>query len=300
MRRLFAAGAVVLAMLTLAGCAVKTAGDGDVAGDWAVLPKATIPVPKAGVCRTATPEYVDWAMDQFDAAQVACTAKHSTETYYVGNITDAKTVALSEPPGAGEPAFKAIYQTCMKRAATLLGGDYHQARAAIVPVLPTDTEWRAEARFYRCEIMEITADHKVVQRSSSAKDGLKGKKPLAIGCATESVSSSGDITKFTWVSCSKGHHVEFTGLYTPPDGKRPSDKTLQEKASAGCLSVSLRYTGHTKSQMQYSGGFTWVYSGLEDPQTMWAVGDRTHRCYLGPYPHRKVTGSLKGKLPSQW
>src|SRR4051812_37648340 len=185
MRRLVAAGTVLM-VLALTGCTGKIAGDGDLAGDWAVMPKATVPVPETAVCRVGTPKVVDWEMDLLNDTRVNCTARHSTETYYVGTITDPKTVALNEPPGAGEPAFKPIYQTCVKRAADFLGDDYHVGRVAIVPVLPTATEWRAEARFYRCEIMEILANHKVVQRTSSVKDGLKGKRPLAIGCATQS------------------------------------------------------------------------------------------------------------------
>ncbi|GAA1754157.1 septum formation family protein [Luedemannella helvata] len=298
--RLGAVAAAVLLALTLGACGVKTAGDADLTGDWAILPEAKVPPPANSVCRDGSATTVDWELDVFDSPPMACTTAHVTETYYVGTITDKKTVALDDPPGAGEPEFKSIYQTCVKKAADFLGGDYHRARVAVVPVVATDTQWQAGARFYRCELQEVLANRKLVKRNSSARDGLRGKKPLAIGCANNKVDSSDQITSFAWISCSKPHTMEFTGLYTHKAGKFPSEKTFYDRASAGCLAVGTVYTGHSVSQMQATGGFQWIFSGSDDAETLWNMGDRTHRCYLGAYPQKKRTGSIKGKLPSQW
>lgn len=298
--RLRAAAAAVLLVLTLGGCAAKVAGDGDVSGDWAILPEPKVPLPANNVCRDSSESLFDWDLAAFDTPPTTCADKHASETYYVGTITDAKTVALNEAPGAGEPAFKPIYQTCVKKAAEFLGGDYHRARVAVAAVVATDLQWRAGARFYRCELVEIQAGDKIVRRGGSAKDGLRGKRPLAIGCANDKVDSDGYITSFSWVACSKPHTMEFTGLYTHPDGKRPSESKLEDKASDGCLSVGAAYTGYSLSRLESIGGYAWVYSGWNDSETMWSLGDRVRRCYLGPYPAKKKTGSIKGKLPSQW
>lgn len=298
--RLRAVASAVLLTLTLGACGATTAGDGDLTGDWAILPEAKVPPPANNVCRDGGANTVDWDLEAFDNAEMSCSTPHVTETYHVGTITDAKTVALTEPPGVGEPAFKPLYQTCVKKAVEFLGGDYHRARVAIVPVVATDTQWQAGARFYRCELQEVQASRKVVKRTSSARDGLRGKKPLAIGCANSSVDSADQLTYFTWISCSKPHTMEFTGVFTHKAGTFPSEKTLYERASDGCLAVGTKYTGYSVSQMQASGGFQWVFSGLDDVETLWSMGDRTHRCYLGSYPQKKRTGSIKGKLPSQW
>ncbi|GAA1821054.1 hypothetical protein GCM10009682_46470 [Luedemannella flava] len=295
-----AVAVAVLVALTLGGCGVAIAGDGDVSGDWAVLPEAKVPVPANNVCRDGSDPNADWDLALFEAQPMACTTKHASETFYVGTITDARTVAASEAPGAGEPAFKAIYQTCVKKAEEFLGGDFHRGRVAVVPVVANDIQWGAGARFYRCELLEILANQKIVKRTSSARDGLRGKRPLAIGCANNKVDGSDNITSFVWISCSKPHQLEFTGIYTHKDGKMPSESTLLKNASSGCLGVGAKYTGHSVSQMKSTGGFTWVYSGFDDLETRWNMGDRSRRCYLGPYPQTKRTGSIKGKLPSQW
>ncbi len=252
------------------------------------------------MCRVATPKVVQWEMALLHGVRVNCTARHSTETYYVGTITDARTDALTVPPRAGAREFKPLYQVCAKRAVEFLGGDYHLGRLAIVPVLPTKTEWSAGARFYRCEVMEIMANRKVLQRTTSVKDGLRGKRPLAIGCANRSVDGDGNITSFTWVDCATPHHLEFTGLYTHRDGEVPTEATLRERAAVGCLGVGIRYTGHSPSEVNNDGKYSWVFSHINDVDTTWRVGDRTHHCYLGAYPAKKLTGSIKGKLPSQW
>jgi hypothetical protein len=288
--------------ILLAGCADPVGtGDGDIGGDWAVLPKGEVPVPASGVCRTGqlADGTVDWQMSIFDDQPVPCTQKHATETYYVGRVTDAKTVSLNTPPEAGDAAYKAVYVNCMRRAYDFLGDDYHRARVSIVAVLPTPLEWRGDARFYRCEMLEISNQYeKIVERSSSLKNGLKGSRPAAVTCANFTVSSKDYIKTFDFVPCSKSHLTEFTGLYTPKDGKYPGEKKSDSLGTAGCLSVGARYVNMSVSALDAMGGYEWVYYG--GGETKWSVGDRVDRCYLGKYPRSKRTGSIKGKSPRQW
>jgi hypothetical protein len=295
---LVVATAVAL-VITLSGCAA-VAGDGDVSGDWAVLPKAKVPVPASGVCRsnTGSDKHVDWDLALFASDAVACTQKHASETYYVGTIADAKAVALSSPPEAGDEQYKPIYVNCMKRAEEFLGGDYHNARVSIVAVLPNDTQWRGEARFYRCEMLEISDDEEAfVERSASLKDGLRGSRPAAMQCANYTVD--GDyLENFAFVACSKPHLAEYTGVFVPKDGTYPGDDKASDQGSDGCFAIGAKYLNMSSSALDASAGYQWIHDGMS--KTYWNIGDRGQRCYIGPYPDKKTTGSVKGKSPSKW
>ncbi|WP_344136210.1 septum formation family protein [Luedemannella flava] len=288
------------AALLLGGCA-QMAGDGDVSGDWAVLPKAEVPVPAAGVCRVnvMSEKYVDWDLALLAAPAVECGMNHAAETYHVGRITDAKTRELSSPPDVGDALFKPIYTTCVKQAKLFLGGDYHDARVSIVPVLPTDTEWRGEGRFFRCEMFEISdGDETIVERTGSLKDGLLGSRPAALQCVNYTSDDEDALENFRFLPCSKSHLAEYTGTFTPKDGKYPGDTKVDDQGSAGCFAVGARYLGMSVSALDASGGFQWIHDGMND--TLWSIGERSQRCYIGPYPDKKIKGSVKGKSPSRW
>ncbi len=289
----------VAATLALTGCA-SVAGDGDLAGDWAVLPKAEVPVPAAGVCRPniMNEKTVDWDLALFVGPAGECSVKHAAETYYVGKITNAKTVNLTSPPEAGDDAFKAIYTSCAKQATAFLGGDYHDARVSIVPVLPTDVEWGGEARFYRCEMFEIAdGDERIVERTSSLKDGLRGKRPAALQCVNYTVEGE-YLENFKYLPCTEPHLAEYTGTYLPKDGKYPGDEKVDELGSDACFVVGARYLEMSVAALDAASGFQWIHDGMSE--TLWSVGERGQRCYIGPYPDKKRTGSVKGKAPSQW
>ncbi|WP_344080924.1 septum formation family protein [Luedemannella helvata] len=287
------------AALALGGCAA-VAGDGDLTGDWAILPKAQVPVPASGVCRAniMSEKSIDWDLALFVAPPVDCKTRHATETYYVGKITDAKAVKSTSPPEYGDAAFKTVYTNCAKQATKFLGDDYHDARVFIAPVLPTDLEWRGEARFYRCEMIELAADGEgIAERAASLKDGLRGKRPAAVQCVN--YSDEGDhVEDLRFVPCAKPHLAEYTGTYMPKDGKFPGEDKASDRGAAGCLAVSARYVGMTVAALDAVGGYQWIHDGTSEG--LWSIGERGERCYMGSYPGKKRTGSIKGKSPSRW
>jgi len=72
------------------------------------------------------------------------------------------------------------------------------------------------------------------------------------------------------------------------------DKALK-KALAGCFAIGAKYLGMTTSALNGRGGVQWI--AWQRDEAFWSVGDRSTRCYLGPYPTRKIKGSIKGRRP---
>jgi Septum formation len=292
--------AVAIAGLATASCDTgPRVGDGVIDLEWAKFDEPKVPTPEADVCRAGAGgarDQVDWEMPLFDAPTLQCTQQHRSETYYVGTLTAAEA-AQDGPPGLGDAVYRAAYSRCATQANTFLGGDWHRARVAVVPLLPSDRQWQGKARWYRCEMVEVAdAWETVVKRSSTLRDGLRGSRPAAITCANDNFNqkkSSGN--NVVYVKCSVPHTVELTGLYTPKDGKYPGFEKAVDTALAKCFDVGARYLGMTPSALRNRGGISWI--AWERGENHWLLGDRSTRCYMGPYPTRKISGSIKGKRP---
>ncbi len=298
MRRGLGAALVAAAAATVVaatGCnSGPTVGDGVLGLDWAVMPKPVVATPAADVCYPGAAKLVDWDLPVFGSTSLPCTQEHESETYYVGTLSADDSI---DRPEVGDKLFREAYQTCAKEANTFLGGDFHTARVAIVPVLPSERQWRGEARWYRCEILETKdAWATIATRKSSLRDGLRGTRPAAITCANDNFgakNSSGN--NVVYVACSVAHTIELTGIYTPPDGPYPGFEKAVDKALDGCYVIGAKYLGLTKSGLDNRGGIRWI--AWQQDEAYWSVGDRGTRCYMGPYPTKKIKGSIKGKRP---
>lgn len=288
---------LAVATAALAGCGTRvTAGDGDIGGDWVLFDEPKVPTPVADVCRTHHEDQVDWQLDVFLQEPVTCDQLHESEAYYIGTFTGA-TAQESDPPDVGDAGYLQAYQTCATQASTFLGGDWHRARAAIVPVLPADRPWDGEARWFRCEILETRdATGHVVTRKGSMRDGLRGKKPLAVGCANFTESKDGKyITQVTYVACAKSHQMEMTGVYTAPNKAFRTASKEFSAAADKCYDMGAKFLGLTPGNLDGIGGIQWIAWGSDEVK--WSVGDRGFRCYMGPFPTKKIKGTIKGKSP---
>ena len=295
----------VVSVLALAGCgSAPTVGDGSLGVDWAVLPTPAVPTPQVGVCTArdgvdAVPK-VSWDMSVFSAVpqkSVDCTTEHLAETYFVGTFpSDAETDAAGRPK-LGTALFRSAYETCAERATDFLGADFHTGRLAILPVMPSDRQWAGKARWYRCELMEIMdANGTINPRSASLRDGLRGTKPLALTCGDEKLSADQKfLENITFTSCTSPHDIELTGMYVAPDIEFPGDDRVQPAALDACYGIGAGYLGLTRTMLDSTGGIRWLFWG--GTRDLWSAGDRAHRCFMGEFPRRKLTGSIKGLRP---
>lgn len=289
---------VVAALAALGGCAsTPKVGDGVLDAAWAVMPKPVVPTPKADACASGGEgQHVDWELALFRFNPIDCSTPHDSETYFIGTLTADDSVSL---PEVGDDLFRQAFGVCAKEADAFLGGDYRMARVLLVPVLPTQRQWKGEARWFRCEMLQIAdTNASITRRPGSLRDGLKNGS-AAIGCGNQKLSGDKKfIEVMTFVGCTEAHDMELTGIYTAPDGPFPGREALHSSASQGCLGISAGYLGMSKSALNATGGISWVaWGGYEDS---WSAGDRSFWCFLGPYPDRKMHASLKGKRPANF
>lgn len=273
----------------LAGCGKPGGVDGDLVNGWPAFAKAVTPTPKVGACYDRDHPASTW-YGPFDT--VSCTASHQEETVYVGAFTgnDAKRAA---PPSANSPIRKAVYDQCVNAAKDYLGGDWHTAYVWLGLVLPSAAAWRGGARWYRCDLLP-TADveYTTTSISTSAKDGLRGSKPLAITCINTIETKSGAVQTETAASCAKPHSAEFVGTSTAPDTPYPGEKSVHDKAQKACEASVASYMGFSTSYIanQWVG---WLF--FWPTQSEWEIGDRSFMCFAYAYTNsKKIVGSVKG------
>jgi hypothetical protein len=298
MRRTVGLVVALAAVLVLGACGSAPAvGDGTLGAQWAVLPSPTVPAPSSGTCRQGTVTNVNWDLPVFAVAPVDCSRPHRTETYHVATLDADAGANLPEP---GDERFRAAYQVCAQQANDFLGGDFHTARVSIVPVMPSERQWRGQARWYRCEMLEITSAYlAVAERTASLKDGLRGARPLALTCANEKLTPDKKfVENMTFVDCGSRHNSELTGIYVAPDATYPGQDKVNEQALSACFGIGATYLGMTRAALNGTGGVSWIAWGGDE--TLWAVGDRSFWCFLAPYPSRQLTGSIKGRRPGSF
>jgi hypothetical protein len=294
------ATAVVVAS---SGCSTgPTVGDGLLGSDWAVLPEPVVPTPAAGVCTLGIGESAEWTMNFASAPDIGCAEEHDAETVHIGTLPGGGEDAGSEPPELGDELFRDAYADCVGAADSFLGGDFHTARVFLIPVLPNVRQWAGGARWYRCELIEISnANGTVVRRKGSLRDGLKGARPMAIGCGNELRDSQDDsrIEEVAFVGCQTRHDVEMTGIYTAPDGPYPGHEQSHTKALDACFGIGAKYLGMTRAALDRTGGISWLawHSGGE---AAWVAGERTFWCFMGEYPYRKLRGSIQNRRPGSF
>lgn len=292
--------AAVALVMAAAGCSTgPKVGDGVLGLDWAALPEPVVPTPPTAVCTAGLAGYVGWSLPWEKATQVECSAEHDSETFHVGTFSAASS-ADGAVPELGDDLYRDAYAACAKEADAFLGGDYRTGRVFLIPVLPTARQWAGDARWYRCELLEITnARGDVARRTSSMRDGLGGAKPLALTCANEKLTKDREfVENLTFVTCSKPHDVELTGIFTAGEGPYPGDEKVYDTALRACFTIGAKYLGMTRSALDNTGGISWsAWGGGEEA---WSAGNRSFWCFMGEYPARKLTGSIKNRKPGSF
>ena len=294
MRRRFATVLVTLgAVAALAGCTSMPPNvDGNLTNAWPAMPVAKVSVPVAGVCYPTRPT----GFGTGDETTVPCTATHDTETVYVGTFTGGDA-DRSGAPAKGSPALATTFADCRKNAVAYLGDDYYLGPMTLDVTVPVDAAWKGGARWYRCDIERYTDTQYQVVASGTAKDGLRGARPLAITCIVVSDTDKDHSRWDQFVPCTQPHNGEVAGLFTAPDVPWPADeKTRDDIGGKGCEAVVAQFLG-------LSGGrdtntvLGWSWEPFD--QDRWTLGDRTIRCVVLGFKNDAVngvrfTGSVKG------
>src|SRR5690606_37817807 len=135
--------------------------------------------------------------------------------------------------------FRYAYTTCLEQATAFLGGDPHTSRLAVLPVMPSERQWAGQARWFRCELMELAGlDRTIAERTGSLRDAPAGAGPLTTTCADVTLSADRSVVlAASFTSCASEHDVELTGAATLPDGEYPDPERLGELIAEACRQV---------------------------------------------------------------
>lgn len=281
--------ATVAAVGLLAGCADRGGLDGDLTDDWRALSAPGPFTPAAGVCQVAdfTPTL---GLDGYQP--VGCDLPHRVETVHVG----AFPVDRAAPPAGGAPELRTAFADCDARANGYVGDNWRAGRLRLAVALPTAAGWAAGGRWYRCDLSEVDtveAAARVVTRTGSLRDALRGASSLRLGC--QRVGGAARARTVTPVDCRTAHDAEFVGVWTAPDRPYPTRETDWAPLYTGCDTVLARYVNVPDDKMlRFRAGVVVRPPGAG----RWAAGDRGVRCYLW-LSDRTVTGSLRGAGPGR-
>lgn len=295
MGRRWAAVAVLVGALGLGGCTPAPAeGDGSLGVEWAVLPTPSVPVPPVGACTAATgAQTVGWTLAFLPGSSVDCAEPHLAETFHVDMFpsdvdTDPHTV-----PTVGSARFRYAYTTCMEQATAFLGGDPHTSRLAVLPVMPSERQWAGQARWFRCEVMELAGlDRTIAERTGSLRDALANAGPLTTTCADVTLSPDRSVVlAATFTSCVAEHDVELTGATTLPDGEYPAPDRLDDLITEGCRRVGAAYVGIGPAELLRAGSSAFEFATPITAE-MWSAGERSAWCFYGSLSQRR-SGSVR-------
>lgn len=285
----------VAAALVLSGCQAPAGVDGKLVDDWSALGEPKVPVPTAGTCYTGSAEEVldVTGADLKDAG--SCTVEHIAEVAHVGQVTGADA-SRSSVPAEDSAAGKAAYTDCTTTVREFLGDEWMAGRLYLIVHFPSERQWDGGARHYRCSLVEISSEGgNVVKRNSSLRDGLRGGRPLGVGCVNDFGKDAKSVDRIDFVDCDAKHTAEFSGVYTvtPPGRPYPGDDALDKLAMDGCERLAARYVGLSSTDIPT--GLAWLYWG--EFKEGWGRGNQSFRCYVGVFDRNKpIRGgaTLKG------
>ncbi|HEX6501223.1 MAG TPA: septum formation family protein [Micromonosporaceae bacterium] len=289
MRRGIAAVVAGIALAMLAGCA-PAGVDGNLTDDWPALPEPTIRVPVVGDCWSTTADVSVDVTTSNTSLVDSCSLSHQTETAHVGQFSGS--AVGKSVPAADSAAMRAAYRDCAAATKDYLGGDWYDARLDLVLLTPSAKQWAVGARYYRCDLVSIrTYRHDLVTAHDSAKDGLRGARPLAMGCIDVTRDSDG-INTVDPADCAKSHSGEYAGTYLAPAGPYSSSVDVRRRIGLdGCQHMVARFLGLSFPIARTD--IAWLSTGFVKDH--WAYGDRGDRCFAMAYNSaKKTTGSIKG------
>lgn len=292
-RRLTAVALAGILTLLVGACGRPGGVDGDLTDDWPAMAEPVPYVPAIGVCYSNS-----FAPNPPLAADrpVDCAERHQLETVHVGTFTGA-AADLPQPPRLGTDHLPAAYAECDAKTREFVGDEWRNGRLRLGIALPTPAAWAGGARWYRCDLEELSwakGDPAPTSRVGSAKGALAAAdSPLRLGCFNVSLALGTVDTMFP-VDCAKPHNSEFAGIWTARDQDYPRRDEDWYPFYDGCLKQVAAYAGVPPDRnLRRRTGVVTVPAARDD----WRAGDRGVRCYLWVDGGR-FTRSLKGAGPS--
>jgi len=289
-RAILAVGAA--AAIAVAGCG--KVGDGTVTDDWPVFAEAKLRLPVAGTCSTVqvTTAYAYNLTANMLTSVAACADAHHSELVHLGAFTGAEAAA-ADPPPSGSDVRRRAFEECGAKTREFLGDDWRAGRFSLQLMLPPPWQWPAGARYFRCELVSVESELAgPAQVRGTAKDGLRGSRPAAIGCIDlTNLTEDGDYDDLAPMDCSQPHHAEFAGVFRIPDIPYPTGDQADRIYRVACLGLFAQYLGiGVDALLRLDFG----YVAWPSTRESWTLGDRAVSCYIGGSGTKKLRASVRG------
>lgn len=186
--------------------------------------------------------------------------------------------------------MRAAQAGCDTAVNKAVGADWRSGRLGLTVVLPSPPAWSGGARWYRCDVTEISSidDTAVDLRTGSLRGALSGAAPLAYRCFNPKMVKD-NIDEMVPVSCTAKHHAEFVGVWQAPDTSYAEFTRGTKRTHQACQTMIARYAKvPDNSQLDFRAG-TIYYQPYEEE---WRNGNRGVQCFLW-ISDRNLTRSMK-------
>jgi hypothetical protein len=261
--RLFALAAA--AVLTLTACTPAESEPDD-------PPKEEEPVsierPAVGACRVLEPADIAKASDETEP--VPCAKPHTAETFVVGRFADKLADAEYDDPELGAE----VYETCQRAYMKFTGADQSLALRTVLSwawFRPTEEEWDAGARWYRCDVVGGTdKSTELIELPRTAKGvllGIPGDRWMA--CV-----KGPSVSAVPPVPCTEPHdwRAVTTIVVGKEDEKYPGDRLVEVLSRDYCSDSVGAWMNYP---IDYEYAYTWFH------RAEWETGNRRSVCWAG-------------------
>lgn len=231
-----------------------------------------------------------WLVDEKVAAiafpwpgkPVDCTARHTAEVFYVGQVD--RDLAAKTANSKGDEArinqnlmYGEARRACIVHGSDFVGGDWHSARVQIIAgwIKPT------RSGYFGCAMVEATApaSKNFVARTATLRGAASA---LPIACVARIDGA------LAYAGCDTTHDGEFVGTYTITPFNLPFDaQKVPASANTGCGNAMTSYVGAARTDLR--AGYVGPTTGSD-----WLGSDQTYACYALVTGAGKLRGSIKG------
>ncbi|HVK29941.1 MAG TPA: septum formation family protein [Nocardioides sp.] len=258
--------AVALLVLALLGTALTGCGSEDQGGNTDPDLVDSTALPDAGVCRDLTPD--DVAMPANATKTVACSTRHTAETFAVGELPSEFDDVEYRDSELGTYA----YRTCSTKFAGFVGADESLVLRTTLSwawFRPSEKAWGKGARWYRCDVIGgNTSSTEYRPLPETARGMLSGRPNDSwLSCAAGPSVAEGEK-----LPCSQKHdwRAVTTVKLGAPEDEYPGDRVMESRTRSFCAN-SVKAWLNYPAEFEY--GFTFFH------QAEWKAGIRRSVCW---------------------
>jgi len=298
MRRQVGLALVTLSLVTTA-CTPRAGGGAEPVARWVsptgASPSATgSPVPQVGQCYK---ENV-WNDDMAHVERVDCAAGHVLETASVGRLIGA-AAQLSSRPASDAAELADVDRQCNTAAIDYVGGPLVDQRLIYLVVVPSRLEWAGGARWYTCDVAQISPYTRVsyADRVGSVRGVAKAPPPDPV-CFK--LAKKDTTEGMTGVACDSPHGAELVGALQPPFGAViPTSQETWIRYVTMCRDRIATVMGVSQAAVIQK----WGNDAYRPSEEEWRAGLRVVQCYFVLWTKtvaKSIRGSHGAGIPGSW